>query len=119
MFGAWIASRKRMAADTIGRAQEQAQRLLRDADRDAETTKKEAILDAKEKAHDILMEAERQARTDRQPAAALEQILSRREAVVARRAAASARLEKDLTLRDKTLIEREQHTAAAAAKCEQ
>ena len=78
MFALWVANRKRIAADTIGRAEEQAQRRARDAERDAETTKKEALLEAKEKAHDILMEAERQARTDRQQAAALEQTLSRR-----------------------------------------
>jgi ribonuclease Y len=119
MFAVWIASRKRIAADTIGRAQEQAQRLARDAERDAETTKKEALLDAKEKAHDILVDAERQARTDRQQAAALEQALSRRESVAAERQAAIERLERELARRDKALSEREQSIAAAAAKCDE
>ena len=64
MFAVWVANRKRIAADTIGRAEQQAQRLTKDAEREAETTRKEALLDAKEKAHDILMEAERQARSD-------------------------------------------------------
>ena len=79
MFAVWVANRKRIAADTVGRAEEQALRLTRDAERDAETTKKEALLEAKEKAHDVLMAAERQARTDRQQAAAQEQLLARRE----------------------------------------
>ena len=70
MFAVWVGSRKRIAADTIGRAEEQAQRLVREAQRDAETTKKEALLEAKEKAHDIVVEAERQARADRRLAAA-------------------------------------------------
>ena len=35
MFAVWVANRKRIAADTIGRAQEEAQRLARDAARDA------------------------------------------------------------------------------------
>jgi ribonucrease Y len=119
MFAVWVANRKRIAADTIGRAQEQAQRLARDAERDAETTKKEALLEAKEKAHDILMEAERQARADRQQAAAQEQTLSRREAAIAERQAATEKLERELAARDKAATDREQRTAAAAQKCDE
>ena len=59
MFAVWLANRKRIAAETVGRAEEQALRIARDAERDAETRRKEAMLEAKEKAHDILMEAER------------------------------------------------------------
>ena len=119
MFAVWVANRKRIAADTVGRAQEQAQRLAKDAERDAETTKKEALLDAKEKAHEILMEAERQARQERQQASALEQTLARREASTAERQTAIDRLEKELNTRDTALSEREKSAAAAAAKCEQ
>src|ERR687892_1390289 len=79
VFAYWVANRKRIAAETIGRAEEQAIRVMKDAERDAETRKKEALLEAKEKAHEMLMEAERQARHDRQEAAALEQTLTRRE----------------------------------------
>ena len=71
MYAVWLANRRRIAAETVGRAEEQALRIGRDAERDAETRKKEALLEAKEKAHDILMEAERQARQDRQQAAAI------------------------------------------------
>src|SRR4051812_43670246 len=119
MFAMWVASRKRIAADTVGRAEEQAQRLARDAERDAEATKKEALLTAKEKAHDILMEAERQARSDRQQAATIEQMLARRESLAAERQAAIDRLEKELGARDKALAEHEQRAAAAATKYEQ
>ena len=59
VFAAWVANRKRIAAETVGRAEEQARRITKDADRDAETRKKETLLEAKEKAHDVLMEAER------------------------------------------------------------
>ena len=107
MFAVWVANRKRIAAETIGRAEEQALRIVKDAERDAETRKKEALLEAKEKAHDILMEAERQARQDRQQAATLEQTLARREAAAAERQAAIDRLEKELSSRDRTLGERE------------
>jgi ribonucrease Y len=58
-FAAWLATRRRFAAETVGRAEADARRIVRDAERDAETRRKEALLDAKEKAHDLLMESER------------------------------------------------------------
>ena len=115
MFAVWVANRKRIAADTIGRADEQARRMARDAERDAETTKKEALLEAKEKAHEILMAAERQARAERQEAAALDQALSRRESAAAERQAAIERLEKDLGSRDGALRARETAAETVAA----
>ena len=72
VFALWIASRKRIAAETIGRAEEHAYRLAKDAERDAETRRKEALVDAKEKAQEILAEAERQARSERQHQVTLE-----------------------------------------------
>jgi ribonucrease Y len=119
VFAAWVASRKRLAAETIGRAEEQAQRVLKDAERDADARKKEALLDAKEKAHDVLVEADRQARQERQQAAALEQTLTRRESILADRQLSIDRLEKELTARERTVHEREQSAAAAAIKYDQ
>src|SRR3954453_23931787 len=91
-----MANRKRIPAETRGRAEETALRIAREAERDAETRKKEALLDAKEKAHDILMEAERQARHHRQQAATLEQTLGRREAAAAERQSAIERLQEEI-----------------------
>ena len=54
----WLANRKRLAAETVGRAEEQASRLIKDAERDADTLKKEALLEAKERAHASLVEAD-------------------------------------------------------------
>src|SRR4029078_11955241 len=85
VFAVWIANRKRIAAETVGRAEEQALRIVKDAERDAETRKKEAPLKAKEKSHEILLESEKQTRLERQQAAALEQTLSRREAAATER----------------------------------
>jgi len=119
VFTVWVASRKRIAAETVGRAEEQALRIVKDAERDAETRKKEALLEAKEKAHDILMNAERQARQERQQSATLEQALGKREAVLTERQSAIERLEKDLNARDRAVSEREKSSAAAAAKYEQ
>jgi ribonuclease Y len=119
VYAVWVANRKRIAAETVGRAEEQALRIVRDADRDAEARKKETLLDAKEKAHEILVEAERQARQERQHAASLEQALSRREAAVTGQQAAIERIEKELNSRDRALGEREKSVAAAASKYEQ
>jgi len=119
VYALWIANRKRIAAETVGRAEEQALRVGKDAERDAEAHKKEALLEAKEKAHEILMDAERQARQDRQQAAALEQTLTRRDAALAERQGAIERLEKELNSRDRVLVEREKSAAASSAKYEQ
>jgi ribonuclease Y len=117
-FAVWVANRRRIAAETVGRAEEQALRILKDAERDAETRKKETLLEAKEKAHELTMEAERQARAGRQQADALEQALNRREISVAERQTAVDRLEKDLAAREKSVAERERSSQAAAAKYE-
>ncbi|PYR60298.1 MAG: ribonuclease Y, partial [Acidobacteria bacterium] len=116
VFAWWVATKKRIAAETVGRAEEQALRIVKDAERDAETRKKESLLDAKEKAHEVLMAAERQARQDRHQTATLEQTLARRDASLAERQAAIERLEKELNARERTVTEREKAAAAAAAK---
>jgi ribonuclease Y len=116
VFAVWVASRKRIAAETVGRAEEQAARLIRDAERDAETRKKETLLEAKEKAYEIATQAEKQARLDRQEAQNLEQSLHRRETAVTERQLAAERLEKELTSRERTLSDREKAAQAAAAK---
>jgi ribonuclease Y len=116
LYAIWAANRRRFAAETVGRAEEQARRLVRDAERDAEATKKEALLAAKEKAHEILTEADRQAHRDRQQTQALEQTLGRREAAVAERQAALERAERDSQNRERLLREREEAVAGSAAK---
>jgi ribonuclease Y len=116
VFAVWVANRKRIAAETVGRAEEQALRVLKDADRDAETRKKEALLEAKEKAHEILTEAEKQARQERQQAQSHEQGLIRREAIVSERQSSIERLEKDLQAREKSVLSREKAAEEGAAR---
>ena len=58
VYGYWVANRRRIAAETVGRAEEQAVRILRDAEREADTRRKEALLEAKERAHELRVEAE-------------------------------------------------------------
>ncbi len=119
VYALWLANRRRLAAETVGRAEEQAARLLKDAERDAETRKKEALLEAKEKAHEILRDAEQQARKDRQQADALEQTLTRRDAALAERQAAIERSEKDLSARGRAAADRERSVEAATKKYEE
>jgi ribonuclease Y len=116
VYAVWVANRKRIAAETVGRAEEQALRVIKDAERDGEARKKESALEAKEKAHDILMDAERQARQERQQATTLEQALLRKESSLSDKLAAAERLERELSLRDRALADREKSAAAASAK---
>ena len=116
VYAVWLANRKRHAADTVGRAEERSARLVKDAERDAETRRKEALLEAKEKAHEILREAEQQARKERQQADALEQTLNRREASLSERQTSVERVEKELSARDRSLSDRESNVAAATKK---
>jgi ribonucrease Y len=119
VFAVWVANRKRIAAETVGRAEEQALRILKDAERDADTRRKETLLDAKEKAHDILTEAERQARQERLQAQSLEQSLTRRDAQLTERQLSFERIEKELLAKETSVIMREQQADAAAIKYQQ
>jgi ribonuclease Y len=119
VFAAWLANRKRLAADTVGRAEELAARVAKDAERDAENKKKEALLDAKERAHEMLVEAERQARERRQQLAAIEQTLNRRDEKLTERLSGIEHRDKDARAQEQALAKRERATAEAAARYEQ
>ena len=119
IFAVWIARRRRIAADTIGRAEEQAQRILRDAEREAETKQKEALLEAKERAHALQIEAEQTARARHQEVAALETNLGERTRALAERVTTAERTDVELSGRERALTERERGVAAGEAKVEQ
>jgi ribonuclease Y len=119
VFAVWVANRKRIAAETVGKAEEQALRIVRDAERDADNRRKETLLDAKEKAHDLLAAAELQARQERQQSQSVEQSLSRREAQLTDRQIAFDRIEKELLSRERAVAHREQQADAAATKYQQ
>ena len=119
VFFVWIANRKRIAAETIGRAEEQALRIIRDAEREIDTKKKEALLDAKEKAHDLIVAAERQAREQERQTADAQQSLARREQSVTDRLASLERREKEVQSAAQSLAERDRISAANAARYEE
>ncbi|MDR1989854.1 MAG: ribonuclease Y [Acidobacteriaceae bacterium] len=119
VFVVWLGTRKKIAADTIGRAEAEAARLLKDAERDVERLHKEIVLSAKEKAHEILSDAERQSRTERQQAQSLEQTLMHREAELLERHRATERSAQEILQREKALVTREQQIDAATVKYQQ
>ena len=119
VFLYWVANRKRIAAETVGRAEEQALRIHKDAERDADNRKKEALLEAKEKAHELRLEAERQAREKSQQLGQLEQQLAKRESTISERASAADRKEKELQARSQLLADKEKSATANATKYEQ
>jgi len=112
----WFANRRKAAAELLARAGDQASRTVADAAREAETLKKEALLEAKEKTHELVVEAERQARDRRQQLAGVEQNLHRREDKLAERETALGQREKDLRQQDQVLQKRDKTSAEAQAK---
>jgi len=119
VFLYWLAARKRIAAETVGRAQDEARRIIRDGEREAETHKKESALSAKEKAHEILMEADRVAQDRRQQVTRLDQAVSKREEQLASRMSTAEQVERDLKAREQATRDREKTSAAAAARYEE
>jgi ribonuclease Y len=119
VFAWWVANRKRIAAETVGRAEEQALRVLRDAERDAEAKKKEALLEAKEKAHELAAGAEREARTRRQEISTLEQTLVDKTRALSERITATDKLDQELRGRDRAIADREKAAEAAVTRAEQ
>ena len=115
----WIANRKRIAADTVGRAEEHARQLRAQSERDAESLKKEAQLEAREKTHVLVADAEQKVRDRRQEIVGLEQALADRTRSLADRIVASEQIERDLGTRDAALRELQKRTEAAATKSEQ
>ena len=115
----WFASRRRMADTILGQARTEAERTIRQAERDAENIRKEAALEAREKAHDLSADAERQARERRQEILELEQALADKTRDLAERIAITDRLERDLRAREKAIAQQEQSAAAAVNRGEQ
>jgi ribonuclease Y len=107
----WIANRRRIAAETVGHAEEQASRIVRDAEREAEARRKEAVIEARERAHELRMEAEQYARDHRQQVAGMEQLVARREASV-------IELQQSVEERDRVVARRESRVTAREAAAE-
>src|SRR5687768_16445387 len=101
----WFSSRKRIAAQTIGRAEEHSRQLRQQAERDAESIKKEAQIEAREKTHALMTDAETKARARQQEIIGLEHGLAEKTRSLADRISETDRLERDLRARDGALAE--------------
>jgi ribonucrease Y len=115
----WVASQKRIAAAVINGAQTEAERIGRQAQREAESLRKEAALELREKAHAASAEAEQETRRRRDEILALEQALADKTRALADRLAASERADQVLRARESALAAQEQAIAAARARADQ
>ncbi|MGB2715000.1 MAG: ribonuclease Y [Vicinamibacterales bacterium] len=115
----WIASRRQLAEATVGQARAEAERILRQAERDSESARKEAALEAREQAHLLAAETERKARERQQEILTLEQGLADKTRALAERIAITDRLEQDLRNREKALARQEESVAGALRRAEQ
>ena len=119
IFVVWIATRKRIAASTVNRAREEAERLVREATRDADTTRKEAELSVKEQAHALLQESERQATERRDELVSIERQLTQRTEELKTHDQRTRETDAKLASREQRLSEQEQQLAAELTRCEE
>ena len=119
VFAVWVATRKRTAAHTVGRAQEKASRLVRDAERDANNLRKEAELTAKEQAHALLQDSEHQTRERRQELESIEQQLALKTSELTTRDREATHIDATLREREQRAAERERSLAEEMLRCEE
>ena len=104
IFLIWLATRKRLASQIVGRAEEQAQSILQEAKRAANGQRKEVALAAKEEAHEVRRQTEAQILTRHMEVAAGGQEAARRAAALDRLRTLDSRpnriLVKDQTVAD-------------------
>ena len=117
VFLLWIASRKRVAARTLGEAQTEASRLRLEARREAERASKETLLTARERSHELLRDAETQIRDRRAKIADLDKQVADRARVLADREAALKRAEASVRQREESVTEQERAAAAEEVRC--
>lgn len=118
VFAYWLANRRRLAAETVGKAEQQASQVLRDATREADALRKEVVLDAKERAHQILVDAEAQAAERRRSLATQEQAVNERASELSQRALELDRQDQAVKTRAETLVVRESELARALDRCQ-
>jgi ribonuclease Y len=116
----WSArGRLRSADELLENARAEAGRVVKQAERDADTLRKEAAIEAREKAHEITAASEEKARERRDEMLGLEQTLADKTRALADRLATTDRAEQDLRARQKALAAQEESIAASLARCEQ
>ena len=107
---AWVITKK-WIADTIDRSSRQAQRLVLDAERDADTRKKEIVLAAREEAHELQRTAEQKSRIRQAEVVDRERALTEETRALAAQRSALEGSEAAVSQRQTTLEQREQDVA--------
>ena len=115
-FGVWIATRRKIAAETVGRARQEAGRLLEGAEREIGARRKEAELTAREQAQNLRHETENHARQRREELAAIERDLNERKSTLTERSSGVDRAARDLRAREDAVIAREEAAEAEEAR---
>ena len=123
----WAAAARRRAAQLLlDNASTESNRVTRQAERDAESIRKEAALEAREAAHAVSSAAEIRVRERQQAITSLEhalaektQALADQTRTLAERLSATDRLEQELRAREQRSAVREQTAAEAATSAEQ
>ena len=115
-FGVWIATRRKIAAETVGRARQEAGRLLESAEREIGARRKEAELTAREQAQNLRHETENHARQRREELAALERDLNERKSTLTERSSGVDRAARELRAREDAVIAREEAAEAEEAR---
>ena len=117
VFGVWLATRRKIAADTVGRARDEAQSLLQNAEREIGARRKETDLAVREQAQNLRHETENHARKRREELAALERDLNDRKRALTERSTGVDRAARELRTREDTVLEREAEAAAEETRC--
>ena len=99
--------RKTIGEGKINNAEELAKKIIEDANRDAETHKKEVLLEAKEEIHKIRVENERESRERRTEIQKLERRLLSREETLDKKSDTLEKKEESLNKKSKSLSDKE------------
>jgi ribonuclease Y len=105
-FLGWFVSRK-IAEAKIGRAEELARKIVREAEKEAEIKKKEAILEAKDEWYKAKVNFEKESQNRKIEIQRLEKMLSDREANLDRKVDILNRKERDIQNKEKVLYARD------------
>jgi ribonuclease Y len=115
----WVASGRRHVEATVAQARTESERIVRQAERDADSVRKETALEAREKAHLVAADADRTARERQQEVITLEQALADKTRALAERISTADRLEQDLRGREKVIAQQERSATTAVQRAEQ
>jgi ribonucrease Y len=114
-FGLGLLIKGKAAAGKIRGAEEEASRIVANAEREAETKRKEAVLEAKDKLYQARAEFEKEIRDKRQEIQNQERRLTQKEEnlekkidLVEKRESDGIRREREVTAREKVAVEKEE-----------